>query len=366
MQFKLLFILQVLTSLYLLINRIFLANYNSNLDFLITLVYLILAVSMELVGKSGLKMLFGICACLIICVSGSWFLLPLFPFLVATIGKEYKSSFAIYLLLIPPLFIFPQLDYPFYCFISILVILLQFLDGRHFRSFKSLEHELYRAEKENSNFCSNFSSHTRQANETEHLHRLEERNLISQKIHDQIGHVLSGTIYQLEAVKILLDEDPVKSREMIKSCSENLRDGLEDLRQGVRLIKPSIQDIKIQQIREMLVRFGSANMINVRIDIPESGLSPGSLPFDVIMANLLEGLTNILKHSNAGEIEFSISKFNKFIRVRLMDDGSGCQKLCFNLGLQGMEERTEAAGGQFIADGSRGFSITMIFEGEVE
>ncbi len=229
-----------------------------------------------------------------------------------------------------------------------------------------MEQELYKGEKENNNLRSEFSSYTRQANETEHLHRLEERNLISQKIHDEIGHVLSGSIYQLEAVRILLDEDPVKSREMIKSCSENLREGLEDLRQGVRLIKPSMVDYKIQQIREMLVSFGSDNMINVGIDIPESGFNPGSLPYDVILANLREGLTNILRYSNAGDIEFSISKFNKFIRVRLLDDGSGCQKLCFGLGLQGMEERTEAVGGQFIADGSRGFSITMIFKGDME
>lgn len=44
---------------------------------------------------------------------------------------------------------------------------------------------------------------------------LEERAQLSQTLHDKLGHNINGSVYQLEAVKILMEKEPETSKKMI-------------------------------------------------------------------------------------------------------------------------------------------------------
>jgi signal transduction histidine kinase len=51
---------------------------------------------------------------------------------------------------------------------------------------------------------------------------------------------------------------------------------------------------------------------------------------------------------------------NTLIKVEILDNGKGAQKVIKGLGIIGMEERTAAVNGTIIVDGSRGFSVTTL------
>ena len=46
---------------------------------------------------------------------------------------------------------------------------------------------------------------------------LEERAELSQTLHDKIGHNINGSVYQLEAVKLLMEKEPEVSKKMIQT-----------------------------------------------------------------------------------------------------------------------------------------------------
>jgi signal transduction histidine kinase len=66
---------------------------------------------------------------------------------------------------------------------------------------------------------------------------LEERHLITGAIHDTVGHTLSAAIIQLEAARRLLPVDRVQAEEKLEASQKLARQGLEDIRQSVRLLR---------------------------------------------------------------------------------------------------------------------------------
>ncbi|WP_164958210.1 histidine kinase dimerization/phosphoacceptor domain-containing protein [Clostridium estertheticum] len=82
-----------------------------------------------------------------------------------------------------------------------------------------------------------------------YMSQLEERNKIAQEIHDNIGHTLSGGIMQLEGAKLLLDIDLPKSKSMVQSTINVLREGMDNIRITLKNIKPPFQS-KIVLLKE--------------------------------------------------------------------------------------------------------------------
>ena len=190
--------------------------------------------------------------------------------------------------------------------------------------------------------------------------QLEERNKISQQIHDKVGHTIAGSLMQLEAAKLLVEKDKDKSTAVIGKVIETLRDGLEDIRIIVRKLKPKTEQIGINRIKLIISKF-QLETLKIYFTYDEE-VDKIRLPmWKVIEENIIEALTNVAKYSKATRVNISIEKFNKFIKVSIKDNGVGRDKINKGMGIIGMEERTYDLNGKFIIDGSDGFSIIMIF-----
>jgi len=329
--------------------------------FFITLSYITLNMLAEIKTKSYISIFFSILALLIVFISGAWFLLPLVPFFYFRLRSRFSLSLYFYPVFLLPVVMLNINDIYIYVFFWVCIFLICYNEIKHQKEKENLEAGLYESLKDSHYIKSRTEQSRAVLQEKIRLSRLEERNLISQKIHDQIGHTLTGVIYQLDAVKVLLEDNPDQAEEIIDNCGLSLREGLETLRSGVRLIKPGTWELQFQQIKELLASFESENNIKVIQDIPKNTARINNLPLNVIYSNIQEGLTNILKHSCASNVYFSIKIYNKFTSVRLEDNGSGSSSFRQGTGLTGMDERTKAEGGQLIIDGSKGFSITMNF-----
>jgi len=73
-----------------------------------------------------------------------------------------------------------------------------------------------------------------------------------------------------------------------------------------------------------------------------------------------------LKHSSASAVRVKIEVMNKVIKMEVRDNGRGEAAIKKGMGIAGMEERTGAAGGKLIIDGSDGFSVITLLPVEYD
>jgi signal transduction histidine kinase len=199
-----------------------------------------------------------------------------------------------------------------------------------------------------------------------YLSRLEERNKLSQEIHDKIGHAMSGSTIQLEAAKLFLNKDNKKSEEIIERVINILRDGTESIRASLKNIKPPSEQIGINRVKILLEEFSVNNNIKTTLLNSENLDVISSVQWKVIGDNIGEALTNALKYSRASLISVNIQVLGKFIKAEIRDNGIGADNIKKSLGLIGMEERCSGVGGKVIFDGSKGFSIINLLPLEIQ
>jgi signal transduction histidine kinase len=195
--------------------------------------------------------------------------------------------------------------------------------------------------------------------------QLEERTRIAQELHDKIGHSLSGSLMQLEAIRLITATEPEKADQLLQRVLDTLRSGMDNIRTTLRNLKPPAEQMGINQLQLLIDTFKATNPIDIRFthegDI--SRIKP--LVWKIFIDNTTEALTNITRHSKADQASLTIRVMNKLIRYEIRDNGHVLKPIQKGLGLAGMEERTLLVNGNLIVDNSNGFSITMLIPSEV-
>lgn len=191
---------------------------------------------------------------------------------------------------------------------------------------------------------------------------LEERNRIAARIHDQLGHGISGSILLLEAAMLIMKDNPEKANSSIQKAIGNLRNGVDEIRASLREERAGRYLIGINDITTTLEEFkysyNKSTVLHTSGDMEMISLEIWACIHD----NLKECLTNLLKHSNATEFHLNIEVFKKIIKVEYKDNGTGTDNFEKGLGLDAIEERTINSKGRcFFTKGEKGFSVTNIF-----
>ena len=73
---------------------------------------------------------------------------------------------------------------------------------------------------------------------------LEERASLSQTLHDKLGHNINGSVYQLEAAKVLMEKDPEKSKSILQAVIDQLRSGMDEIRGILRKERPAKKNLR--------------------------------------------------------------------------------------------------------------------------
>lgn len=242
----------------------------------------------------------------------------------------------------------------FLSYLSVYVVLtLKKETATYKEAIEDKERDVYRLTSQQLNMSIHESN-------LEHATRLEERNSIAQKLHDELGHTLSGSTMQLEAALLLLDKDADKSKLMFRKVINNLREGTESIRKILKAIKPETVSMNIQTIKTMAskVKERSGVAVNVHYSNDVSVLS--FKQWQLITVNIQEALTNMMKYADASKCDIYFEAFHEMFKVTIKDNGVGCDNIQKNMGLEGMNERMLSLGGQLILDGSYGFSLVML------
>lgn len=196
--------------------------------------------------------------------------------------------------------------------------------------------------------------------QSEYMNRLDERNRLTQEIHDKFGHFMTGAFIQMQAAKRLIDLDQKQALDVLENAIQSSKEGFEQIRKILKNTKPQLQQLGINRIRLMLDEFSAQNKIrthfnyhgNIEVIIP--------LQWKIIHENITEALTNTMKYAEATEVSIEITILNQLIKVEIKDNGKGIDKIKKGMGIIGMEERMSTVNGQIIVDGSKGFSVTML------
>ncbi len=176
----------------------------------------------------------------------------------------------------------------------------------------------------------------------------DERRALAQELHDEVGQLLTGLRFQLEAARRTapspkLDEALALSTELLRSVREltlQLRPRLlDDLG-----LKPALE----WQVRLFERQTGIA--IELEITLPEARLA--SELETAVFRLVQEALTNVARHSGAQAAAVIVVADHRSVQAEVTDRGRGFDAATLatrhdSLGLAGLAERVRLAGGTF-------------------
>lgn len=192
---------------------------------------------------------------------------------------------------------------------------------------------------------------------------LEERSQLSQTLHDKLGHNINGSIYQLEAIKLLIEADPERAKGMTQAVIDQLRGGMDEIRGILRKKRPDRNQMALLQIYKLCE---DCNNKGVETNFEKEGdLSViTDTQWEIILDNAFEAVSNSMKYAKCSHIDIRIIVMNKLIRCSISDDGVGCKEIKDGMGISGMRRRIRAAGGTLSFETEFGFTLNMILPSE--
>ena len=194
---------------------------------------------------------------------------------------------------------------------------------------------------------------------------LEERTELSQTLHDKLGHNINGSVYQLEAVKVLMEKEPEASKKMVQAVIDQLRGGMDEIRAILRKERPKKYKLAKMQLEKLCEDCRAKGVAAELItegnwkDVPEKYL-------EVILDNAYEAVSNSMKYAKCSKIRISIHVLNQMVRCSISDNGIGCKEIVDGMGISGMRKRIREINGILDFETEAGFTINMLLPIEKE
>lgn len=199
---------------------------------------------------------------------------------------------------------------------------------------------------------------------------LTERNRLAQDLHDSVNQMLFSVSLTAKAAGEMTDDSEL--REMLEFIQSLSHEALHEMRALIWQLRPQGLEEGVAAAIEKY-----AEVIGLNVKLTQSGVLRFSQAEEELIWRLSqEALANSKKHAEAGLTEVRISRSSASIMLEIEDDGKGFKydpdSNIPTIGLKGMKERTEQAGGSFSisSEMSKGTKITIILpcngKGEAE
>lgn len=191
---------------------------------------------------------------------------------------------------------------------------------------------------------------------------MAERGRIAREIHDNVGHLLTRAIMQVEALKVVHADEPEIAAEY-DAVSTTLNEAMQTVRASVHDLRDEATDARSM----MKTTLDGSGIEHTRL-LYEAD----DLPADVarcFVAIVREAATNTVKHSDATSIEVQVREYPGLYQLVVQDNGS---KECApsgagsGMGLQTMDDRVRALGGTLRTTWQNGFRVFASVPKKVE
>lgn len=198
----------------------------------------------------------------------------------------------------------------------------------------------------------------------------EERQRIARDFHDTLQQDLVGVMMQINASSARMTKSP-------EAASRSLDFARQLLRRSIEEIRTAVWDLRSRPLREgalplalaaaMEARYGGDSPASIEVEG-----EPRKLPTQVETQFLRiaeEAVANAVKHSDATSIRVELRYSDKFLRLRVIDNGRGFDPSTVaavpggaHFGLISMRERAEKAGGSFLLRSTQGTGTEIEIE----
>jgi len=171
----------------------------------------------------------------------------------------------------------------------------------------------------------------------------EERLRFARDLHDLLGHSLSVIALKSELAGRLIKTAPGLAAHEIEDIEKVARDALREVREAVTGYRQPTLAAELAGAHEALTAAG----IDYRVDQDHVPLPPA---VEAVMAwTVREGVTNVMRHSQAKRCSVRIINKDGRATVDVVDDGRGGMPQPGS-GLRGLEERVRERGGTLTAE----------------
>ncbi|THF75260.1 GAF domain-containing protein [Cohnella fermenti] len=167
-----------------------------------------------------------------------------------------------------------------------------------------------------------------------------DRTRIASDVHDIVGHTITSTLLQLEAIKRLAGRDPEGGLQRIDDLQRMLRSGLNDIRLSIHMLKDSESEPLGDSLSRLIEETSRSTGVRIEADIGELPELPGQYRH-VLYHALQEGLTNGIRHGAADRFGFRLSFGDGILRFELSNEGAARKEIRFGFGLTAMQQRVE-------------------------
>lgn len=185
-----------------------------------------------------------------------------------------------------------------------------------------------------------------------------ERVRIARDLHDVVAHTLAAVNVQMSVAVAAFDTSPETARAAIDEARAASRAALDELRQSVAALRERDGDLPASpSIASLDDLAATARAASIRVEIDDRRRGPLPAAIDLAVARVVqESLTNVVRHAGARSVWVTITETDDVVAVSVCDDGVGppAEGARGGLGLVGLRERVESAGGRFEAGAGEG------------
>ena len=200
------------------------------------------------------------------------------------------------------------------------------------------------------------------AQEQVRMTETRERNRLAREIHDTLGHSLTGIITGIEACIMLMDIAPEATKEQLRAIAQVARNGITDVRHSVNALRPdALETLDLEAaIRKLVAESESSTGVKIDLVFPEDLQDLDQDEEDVLYRIVQESITNAIRHGNATHIDVRMEHVDNDLRIRIADNGKGCDDIQSGFGLHHMQERIDMLKGTLSYSGKDGFVIEAV------
>ncbi len=252
------------------------------------------------------------------------------------------------LLWLPKMLLFPYL----------LLISLSFLLAGYSRKNQGLLRELHLIRDRSTEAEIHLKEHNQaliQKQDSEiHAATLSERNRIAREIHDNVGHMLTRSILQTGALKVI-NRDP-ELEEPLDTLKDTLNTAMTSIRTSVHDLHD--ESIDLQSVLQEIASSAPEVSIHLEYDVDED--LPREIKYAFISI-VKEAVNNIHKHSSGDSGKITVREHPGFYLLQIRDNGTP-DKLppkTDGIGLSGIRDRVHSLGGTMRIDTAHGFLLNI-------
>ena len=186
-----------------------------------------------------------------------------------------------------------------------------------------------------------------------------ERTRITRDIHDITGHIFTSLISLMDVAIGIGQSDADRLTELHMLARKLAGEGLQQTSSILQLIQRREGERQRGDYRHLVRIFETVSHINIRVESTNTNHSYGEPTDEVIFSLIREALTNVLRHSNADDVQVHLWESEDTLLVYVTDNGTPITNVQRGLGLGGVETRLREIGGSLEVNCSKaGFQVS--------